>query len=294
MNKESQTIDKETIIDRNQIIKYLDTFGLTGKLQQDEKERFVEIAKAYQLNPFKREIYCVPYLSKKTGKRTLSIITGYEVYLKRAERIHALDGWSIETYGSVTKRDLKAVITIHRKDWSKPFIHEVWWLEYSQDNDMWRSKPVTMIKKVAIAQAFRMAFPDELGGMPYTSDEMPDMEQEEKRAQLEENPVKQKALAKKTEKHKYTDEEIYRKCQDGTVALREKDYIDKATFDKDMKELETIKDNYDMMETFHKSNVTQYNEGKKKQAKTAVEQEINNEFGKVIHKEVKDLQKDIF
>lgn len=29
-----------------------------------------------------------------------------------------------------------------------------------------------MTKKVAIAQAFRLAFPDELGGMPYTQEEM--------------------------------------------------------------------------------------------------------------------------
>jgi len=79
----------------------------------------------------------------------------------------------------------------------------------------------------------------------------------------------------KPEKHKYTDEEIYRKCQDGTVALREKGYIDKAAFDKDMKELESIKDNYDMMETFHKSNVKLYKESEKKAAipKEEVKQE---------------------
>jgi len=73
-------------------------------------------------------------------------------------------------------------------------------------------------------------------------------------------PKKQKA------KNKYTDEEIYRKCQDGVVALREADFIDKEAFDKDMEELKTIVDNYDMMETFHKSNVTQYHEGEKKTA----------------------------
>ena len=39
---------------------------------------------------------------------------------------------------------------------------------------MWASKPYTMIKKVAIAQGFRLAFPDEIGGMPYTADELPD------------------------------------------------------------------------------------------------------------------------
>jgi hypothetical protein len=30
-----------------------------------------------------------------------------------------------------------------------------------------------MIKKVAISQAFRLCFPVEIGGMPYTADEMP-------------------------------------------------------------------------------------------------------------------------
>ena len=38
---------------------------------------------------------------------------------------------------------------------------------------MWGSKPRTMIKKVAIAQGFRLAFPVELGGIPYTADELP-------------------------------------------------------------------------------------------------------------------------
>jgi hypothetical protein len=31
-----------------------------------------------------------------------------------------------------------------------------------------------MIEKVAIAQAFRKAFPNEMGGMPYTSEELPE------------------------------------------------------------------------------------------------------------------------
>ena len=33
-----------------------------------------------------------------------------------------------------------------------------------------------MIKKVAIAQGFRLAFPDELAGMPYTADEIDENE----------------------------------------------------------------------------------------------------------------------
>ena len=38
---------------------------------------------------------------------------------------------------------------------------------------MWSEKPRTMLKKVCIAQAFRLCFPVELGGMPYTADELP-------------------------------------------------------------------------------------------------------------------------
>jgi phage recombination protein Bet len=187
-------------ITRDKIVKYLEAFGMAENLSPNEKEQFIEIAAAYQLNPFKREIYCVPY--GKGEKRRLSIITGYETYLKRAERVGSLNGWRVWTEGVLEKRtftktihyrdkttgeekefnkqiegwggELKAIIEIHRRDWDKPFTHEVHFDEYNQDNEMWASKPRTMIKKVAVAQGFRMAFPEELGRMPYTSDELSD------------------------------------------------------------------------------------------------------------------------
>ena len=37
---------------------------------------------------------------------------------------------------------------------------------------MWKFKPCTMLKKVCISQAFRMFFPEELGGFPYIQDEL--------------------------------------------------------------------------------------------------------------------------
>ena len=108
----------------------------------------------------------------KNGGRTLSIITGYEVYLKRAERTGQLSGWTVTHEGARSDNTLKAIVTIHRKGWDHPFIHEVFWFEYQQNTAFWNNKPITMIKKVAMAQAFRLCFSDELGGMPYTSDEM--------------------------------------------------------------------------------------------------------------------------
>ena len=108
-------------INKEKIVRYLDTFGLVDQLSELEKEQFVEIACAYQLNPFKREIYCVPYAwtDKNTGKknRKLSIITGYEAFLKRAERTQQLNGWNVQTTGKSTDGTLRARITIYRKDW---------------------------------------------------------------------------------------------------------------------------------------------------------------------------------
>ncbi len=40
-------------------------------------------------------------------------------------------------------------------------------------NKFWKEKPSFMLEKVATAIGFRNYFPDELGGMPYTADELP-------------------------------------------------------------------------------------------------------------------------
>jgi phage recombination protein Bet len=170
-------------------------FTNNANITEREQASFFQIAKAFNLNPFKREIYCVAY--GEGDKRQLSIITGYEVYIKRAERTGLLDGWKVEFFGkfykeSVNKEFFKrdgtsyfkkveqiieeercfARITIHRKDRNFPFEHEVELAEYNQNNPMWTSKPVTMIKKVAIGQGFRLCFSDELAGMPYLAEEI--------------------------------------------------------------------------------------------------------------------------
>lgn len=148
------------------IEKYLESMG--NKLSQKHRTQFVEIASAFQLNPFIREIYGIPYGDN------FNIIVGYEVYLKRAETSGQLAGWRAWTEGE--GQSIKGCVEISRKDWEKPFYHEVYLEEYDQKNSMWKGKPRTMIKKVAIAQGFRMAFPVELGGIPYTADELPNIE----------------------------------------------------------------------------------------------------------------------
>lgn len=166
----NKAISKE-VITKEKIVDYMNAFGIAGQLSASEKNQFIEIATAYQLNPFLREIYCIPY--GKGEVRKLSIITGYEVYIKRAERIGVLDGWDVEIVGESLEK-AAARITIYRKDWKHPFKHIVYLQECKQESPIWRKMPRFMLKKVAIAQGFRLCFSDEFGGMPYTADELPE------------------------------------------------------------------------------------------------------------------------
>jgi phage recombination protein Bet len=156
------------------IAEYLQTFGLAKKLQPNEIGQFTRIACEFQLNPFKREIYCVAY--GNGDNRACSIIVGYEVYIKRAERTGKLDGWKVWVEGE--GENLKALVEINRKDWQHPFTHEVYWKEAAQkkkDGDatsFWTRMPRFQLKKVAISQGFRLCFPDELGGLPYDGVEL--------------------------------------------------------------------------------------------------------------------------
>ncbi|WP_116963069.1 RecT family recombinase [Fastidiosibacter lacustris] len=167
MSQEIQTANNQVpMVTDEQIGKYLESMG--NNLNPVHRTQFVELAKAFNLNPFLRQIHGIAYGDN------FNIVVGYEVYIQRAERSGQLAGWKAWTEGVAP--NLKACIEIKRKDWSEPFYHEVYFDEYAQNNQMWKSKPRTMLKKVAIAQGFRMAFSVELGGIPYTQDELPPSE----------------------------------------------------------------------------------------------------------------------
>lgn len=146
----------------NTAVEYLRATGT--KLSPQYEAQFVNLCKAFGLNPFKREVYAVLDGDK------WNVIIGYEVYLKRAERLGKLDGWGFKI--EKRERDTAGVLTVYRKDWKMPFVHEVYLSECAQNSSIWQKMPFFMLKKVAIAQGFRMCFPDEFGGMPYTADEL--------------------------------------------------------------------------------------------------------------------------
>ena len=177
MKQEITTSTTVNAVDAATLKKYLRAANLVGHLNDAETDQFIQISTAFGLNPFKREIYASKY------GNNFSIVVGYETYIKRAERSGNLAGWKVTTEGSVNfqkphESDLKALITIHRNDFKFPFEHEVFFSEYCQRTKQgqltrfWREKPITMIKKVVMSQGFRLCFSDELGGIPYTKEEI--------------------------------------------------------------------------------------------------------------------------
>lgn len=135
-------------------------FTSETKLTDKQQQMFMQIAIRHNLDPFKREIYAIAF-----GKE-FSIVTGYQVYIERAEASGNLDGWNC------VNTEEGAKITIYRKDWQHPFEWEATYNEFDKGQSSWSKMRNFMIKKVCIGQGFRLAFPAELGGMPYFKEEM--------------------------------------------------------------------------------------------------------------------------
>lgn len=133
-------------------------------LTDGEFAQYAAVATTLNLNPFLREIYPIKY----NGKMTL--VTGYQVYIRRAEEFPQYDGFDTQFEGA--GKDLCCICNVYRKDRSRPVTARVYFAEYTQNNSMWNGKPHVMLEKVAIGTAFRRAFPTEFGGMPYTSEEI--------------------------------------------------------------------------------------------------------------------------
>ena len=130
-----------------------------------EIQKAIAVCKHLGLDPIKREVHFVPF------GRTVQLVVSYTEYIKRAERSGKLNGWSIKFEGK-TLQELKAVVTIYRKDWQYPFEWVVYYKEVARKTPTWEQMPLFMLRKVAISQAFRLAFPEEVAHLPYEEAEV--------------------------------------------------------------------------------------------------------------------------
>lgn len=143
-------------------------FGhLPPEVPEGEKQFLLNFALNLGLNPWKGEIYFIPFKTKDGTK--VQKVVSYLVYVQRAEKTGLLNGWEVEL-----SQDTKtATCIIYRKDWDRPFKWTVHLQEVKRDTRAWREMPGFMLRKVCIAQAFRLAFPGATGELPYIPEEAP-------------------------------------------------------------------------------------------------------------------------
>lgn len=161
--------------------------GDKSKVTYQEVAMFMNLCKFSGLNPWLKEAYCIKY-----GTEPATLVVGKEAFQKRAESHPAYDGFEAgiivqdDETGEIIYRNgtLKLLgeeivggyAEVWRKDKSHSTRVEVSFEEYAgrkKDgtlNSQWSKKPATMIRKVALVQALREAFPTSFGGM-YTAEE---------------------------------------------------------------------------------------------------------------------------
>lgn len=186
--------DEEITLTRNIVRQYL-CRGDAANVTDAEIVQFMFLCKVNGLNPFVADAYLVKYKNSPA-----QLITSKSAFMKRAETGPNYEGYQAgvvvlrenkieEVEGSLLFPGDKLIggwAKVYRSDRKFPSVARVGLSEYSSGQSTWAGKPATMIRKVAIAQAFREAYPVNLGGL-YTPDEMPDEQEQPQQAILPAN-----------------------------------------------------------------------------------------------------------
>lgn len=150
-----------------------------GDVSDQELVMFMNLCRFQKLNPFLNEAYLI-----KFGSQPAQIIVGKEAFMKRANSHPEYEGFEagviverngemVEMEGAVKLTDDKLIggwAKVYRSDREKPVSTRISLEEFSKGQATWKQMPLTMIRKSAIVNAQREAFPDTLGAM-YTEDD---------------------------------------------------------------------------------------------------------------------------
>lgn len=150
-----------------------------GKISQKEVVMFLKLCQFQHLNPFLNEAYLI-----KFGDKPAQIITSKEAFMKRANANKHYQGFKagiiVDHNGEMKQYEGTVMLPsdkliggwckVYRDDFSEPIYQSVSVSEFSKSQATWRTMPATMIRKTAIVNALREAFPQDLGGM-YTEDD---------------------------------------------------------------------------------------------------------------------------
>ena len=153
-----------------------------AQLTQRDVVNFMATCKALGANPYLGDVYLVKYNSTENAQ----IMAGKNYYTRVAVSIPTYDGMTagivcVTQAGEIAYHAGSLALPgetciggwaeVHDKRWGTPVRAEVALSEYNTNKSLWKSKPLTMIRKVALVQALREAYPDRFAGT-YDASEM--------------------------------------------------------------------------------------------------------------------------
>lgn len=169
-----------------------------------ELQLFLQTAKRTGLDPFAKQIYCIPRWDSKKGGNVMSIQISVDGFRAIADRTGRYVPSREPTYTYDSKDALESA-TAYIKKFAHGSWHEIaataFYDEYVQTgkegkpNHMWNKMPRLMLAKTAESLVLRKAFPAELSGL-YTSEEMGSDTTEIAQIPVIDSPPKQIAPAK--------------------------------------------------------------------------------------------------
>lgn len=159
---------------------------------------FMEMCKARGINPWLKEAYLIKYKSKDRESQA-TIVVGKDFFTKTAEKNGESDGWEagitlisdsgerVQVEGSDYNAKIDGQLVggwarVYKKNRRVPYYASVSIKEYGQMkrnyttgnmeySGNWATKPATMIRKVALVQALREAYPADFAGL-YSPEEI--------------------------------------------------------------------------------------------------------------------------
>lgn len=150
-----------------------------GTVSDQELVMFMNLCKFQKLNPFLNEAYLI-----KFGSSPAQIITSKEAFMKRAENHPKYEGFEagiiVERNGELVEIEGAVMLSadiliggwakIYRSDRKSPITSRISLKEFGKGQATWKDMPMNMIRKSAIVNAQREAFPEVLGAL-YTEDD---------------------------------------------------------------------------------------------------------------------------
>ena len=157
--------------------------GQADKVTDQEILFFMNTCKMQRLNPLVAgEVYCI-----KFGSEPAQMVVGKDAYLRRAfdhpDYLFKNDGITVQRGNEIIQKEGCCLypgetlvggwcrVTFMRNGKERTAFKEVAFAEYNKGQANWKSKPATMINKVAVSQCVRDAFPKDYEGV-YSEDEM--------------------------------------------------------------------------------------------------------------------------